>query len=563
MRRRTLVPWMTLFALALIVAPAGQAAAESGATAAIASAHPLATAAGHEVFKRGGNAFDAAVAVAAALAVVEPYSSGLGGGGFWLLHRARDGFQVMVDARETAPRKAALEIFVDDSGKPIRETMTEGGKSAAIPGAPAALAHVARRYGTLPLSVSLAPAIRYAADGFKVDPRFTRIATMREGRLRSNPDAARIFLEGKRVPQPGDLLRQPELATTLKRLADSGAAGFYTGSVARTLVESVNRNGGVWQLSDLAAYRVNERAPVRFQYRGATITAAALPSAGGIALAQSLNMLERFTSSDARAPDAAHLVVESMRRAFQDRARYLGDPDFVPVPVERLISKEYAQSRAATIDPAAATRSDSLGKERLAHAGSPNTTHLSVIDAEGNRVAATLTINWLFGSGIVAGDTGVLLNNEMDDFTFDPEVPNSYRLHGGSANAVAPGKRPLSSMTPAFVEDAKGVLILGAPGGPRIVSQALLAILDYVGTPDVDLERIVRAPRYHHQWWPDRVEIEPGGFPPEWSAALEAKGHQLQTAGRQWGNLQLVFKSKKTGAAQAASDPRGLDVGWY
>ncbi len=308
---------------------------------------------------------------------------------------------------------------------------------------------------------------------------------------------------------------------------------------------------------------MTERSPVRFQYRGATITAAALPSAGGIALAQSLNMLERFTSSDARAPDAAHLVVEAMRRAFQDRARYLGDPDFVTVPVERLVSKEYAQSRAATIDPAAATRSESLGEGRVALAGSPNTTHLSVIDAEGNRVAATLTINWLFGSGIVAGDTGVLLNNEMDDFTFNPEVPNSYRLHGGGANAVAPGKRPLSSMTPAFVEDAKGVLILGAPGGPRIVSQALLAILDYVGAPSVDLERIVRAPRYHHQWWPDRVEIEPGGFPPEWRAALEAKGHQLQTAGRQWGNLQLVFKSKKTGAAQAASDPRGLDVGWY
>ncbi len=236
MRRRTCVLWITLCALALTVAPAGPAvAAEGDATAAIASAHPLATAAGHEILKRGGNAFDAAVAVAAALAVVEPYSSGLGGGGFWLLHRARDGFQVMVDARETAPRKATLEMFVDDSGKPIPGTMTESGKSAAIPGAPAALAHVARRYGTLPLSASLAPAIRYAADGFKVDPRFARITAMRERRLHSSPDAARIFLGGKRVPQPGDLLRQPELAATLQRLATGGVAGFYTGSVARTL----------------------------------------------------------------------------------------------------------------------------------------------------------------------------------------------------------------------------------------------------------------------------------------------------------------------------------------
>jgi len=254
-----------------------------------------------------------------------------------------------------------------------------------------------------------------------------------------------------------------------------------------------------------------------------------------------------------------------MRRAFQDRTRFLGDPDFVAVPVERLVSKDYAQRRAAGINPAAATRSDALGEERVARAEGSNTTHLSVVDAEGNRVAATLTINWLFGSGIVAGKTGVLLNNEMDDFSFDPAVPNSYRLHGSNANAVAPGKRPLSSMTPAFVEDEKGVLVLGAPGGPRIVSQVLLAILDYVGARPgaVDIERIVQAPRYHHQWWPDRVEIEPGAFAPEWRAALEAKGHRLQATGRAWGNLQLVFKARATGAAQAASDPRGLDVGWY
>jgi gamma-glutamyltranspeptidase/glutathione hydrolase len=553
-------PW---FALALVIAPLSQArAAEEARSAAIASAHPLATAAGHEILKRGGNAFDAAVAVAAALAVVEPYSSGLGGGGFWLLHRARDGFQVMVDARETAPRLAAREMFVDDDGRPTRASTT-GGKSAGIPGAPAALAHVARRYGSLPLSVSLAPAIGYARDGFKVDPRFARIAQMRERVLLSNPDTARIFLDGKHAPQAGHLLRQPELAATLERLASAGVDGFYSGTVARALVESVNGNGGVWQLADLADYRIVERAPVRFQYRGATITSAALPSAGGIALAQTLNILERFAPSNPRTPDNAHLAIEAMRRAFQDRARYLGDADFVAVPVDRLVSRDYAQRRAASIDPASATRSDALGEEQPAQAASPNTTHLSVIDAEGNRVAATLTINLLFGSGIVGGDTGVLLNNEMDDFTFTPDTPNSFRLRGGSANAVAPGKRPLSSMTPTFVEDGRGVLVLGAPGGPRIVSQVLMAILDYVEAPDIDLGEIVRAPRYHHQWWPDRVEIEPEGFSPEWRAALEAKGHQLQSASRQWGNLQLVFKSKRTGAAQAASDPRGLDVGWY
>ena len=549
----------------VLLCAAGGVPAQQGGTAAIASAHPLATAAGHEVLKRGGNAFDAAVAVAAALAVVEPYSSGLGGGGFWLLHRARDGFEVMVDGRETAPRLAVREIFLDADGKPSNAAAAEGGKAAAIPGTPAALAHVARTYGRLPLAASLAPAIRYAREGFPADPRYVRIAALRERRLQSHPDTARIFLVDGSAPAAGHVLRQPELGGTLERLASAGVAGFYDGAVARALVESVNGNGGVWQLSDLADYRVVERAPVRFHYRGAAITAAALPSAGGIALAQTLRMLERFAPADVRASGAAHYVIEAMRRAFHDRARFLGDPDFVSVPVDRLVSRDYARRRAASIDPAAATPSDALGEERVALPGSANTTHLSVIDAEGNRVAATLTINWLFGSGIVAGTTGVLLNNEMDDFSFDPAVPNSYRLHGSHANAVAPGKRPLSSMTPVFVEDGKGVLVLGAPGGPRIVSQILLAVLDYVEAPHakLDLERIVRAPRYHHQWWPDRVEIEPGAFPPEWRAALEAKGHRLQPAGRAWGNMQLVFKSKTTGIAQSANDPRGEDVGWY
>jgi gamma-glutamyltranspeptidase/glutathione hydrolase len=551
--------------VAVLIAWRPGAAAQQAGNAAIASAHPLATAAGHEILKQGGNAFDAAVAVAAALAVVEPYSSGLGGGGFWLLHRARDGFQVMVDGRETAPRRAVREIFLDASGKPGGAAAAEGGKAAAIPGTPAALAHVAHTYGRLPLAASLAPAIRYAREGFPTDPRYVRIAAMRERRLQSSTDAARIFLVDRRAPPAGHVLRQPDLGGTLERLAAAGPAGFYEGAVARALVESVNGHGGVWQLSDLADYRVVERAPVRFRYRGATITAAALPSAGGIALAQTLNMLERFPPADARAPGAAHYVIEAMRRAFHDRARFLGDPDFVPVPVDGLLSKDYALRRAAGIDPASATPSGALSEERAALPGSVNTTHLSVIDAEGNRVAATLTINWLFGAGIVAGTTGVLLNNEMDDFSFDPEVPNSYRLHGSHANAVAPGKRPLSSMTPAFVEDGKGVLVLGAPGGPRIVSQVLLAVLDYLQAPagGLDLDRIVRAPRYHHQWWPDLVEIEPGAFPPEWRAALEAKGHRLQPARRAWGNMQLVFKSKITGVAQAVNDPRGEDVGWY
>jgi gamma-glutamyltranspeptidase/glutathione hydrolase len=287
-----------------------------------------------------------------------------------------------------------------------------------------------------------------------------------------------------------------------------------------------------------------------------------LPSAGGIALAQSLQMLERFETVDPRSPRDAHLVVEALRRSFRDRAAYLGDADFGAVPVERLASRAYATQRAATINPAAATRSEAPERDPGV-GGSGNTTHLSVVDAAGNRVAATLTINLLFGSGVVARGTGVLLNNEMDDFTVHADVPNSFRLRGGEANAIAPGKRPLSSMTPTFVEDSKGVLVLGAPGGSRIVSQVLLAVMDYVRAPALDLAAIVGAPRYHHQWWPDRVEVEPEGFPAQWRAALEAKGHRLEPARRKWGNMQAVFKSKQTGVAEAVSDPRGADVGSF
>jgi gamma-glutamyltranspeptidase/glutathione hydrolase len=508
------------------------------------------------MLNRGGNAFDAAVAVAAVLAVVEPYASGLGGGGLWLLHRATDGRQVMVDARETAPAAVKPELFIDASGKPIRAATTRGGTAAAIPGAPAALVHVADRYGALPLAASLAAAIRHAREGFPVDERYARLSASRERLLRDNAEASRIFLEDARAPRAGWRLRQPELAATLELLARDGSRGFYEGTIALALVDAVNRAGGVWQLSDLSAYRAIEREPLRFQYRGASVTTAALPSAGGIALAQTLQMLERFEVLDAREPRDAHLVIEALRRAFRDRAAHLGDPGFVAVPVERLTSRAYANEQAATIRPEAATAS--APQERgTGGAGSGNTTHLSVVDAAGNRVAATLTINLLFGSGILAPGTGVLLNNEMDDFTVRADVPNAFRLRGGEANAIAPGKRPLSSMTPTFVEDAKGVLVLGAPGGSRIVSQVALAVLDYVHAPAVDLGAILRAPRYHHQWWPDRVEVEPDGFPAQWRAALAAKGHRLEHGRRRWGNMQVVFKAKPEGAAQAASDPRG------
>ena len=558
---------MRRFALAFTVwvalCSAAGVAAQAPPGAAIASAHPLATDAGHRVLREGGNAFDAAVAVAAALAVVEPYSSGLGGGGFWLLHRASDGRQVMIDARETAPARVSMSQYLDQAGKPIAGATVQGGTAAAIPGVPAGLVLLAQKYGRLALPRSLAPAIALARDGFKVDGRFARIAKLRERFLAARAETARIFLDGEQAPAAGFLLRQPHLALTLEALAREGRDGFYRGRVAQALVAAVNGAGGVWQPDDLENYRALERTPVKFTYRGATIVSAALPSAGGLTLAQSLNILETFPPGASRSPAQAHLVAEALRRGFQDRSRYLGDGDFVAVPADKLTSKSYARSRAASIDSAAATPSDVLTAAAAVGSESGNTTHYSVIDAEGNRVGATLSINFLFGSGIVAGDTGVLLNNEMDDFSLAPDIPNAYRLRGAGANAIAPRKRPLSSMTPTFVEDAKGVLVLGAPGGSRIISMVLLGVLDYVDQREVDPNRLVAAPRYHHQYWPDRLEIEPDSFSAEWLAALEAKGHKLQAAGRRWGNMQAVFKAHASGEAAAANDPRGADIAWY
>jgi gamma-glutamyltranspeptidase/glutathione hydrolase len=537
-------------------------AAHAQQTAAIASAHPLATEAGHEILKRGGNAFDAAVAVAAALAVVEPYSSGLGGGGFFLLHRVADNMQVMIDARETAPAGVKPEHYIDAAGNPVKGATMLGGTASGIPGTPAGLAHLARVYGTLPLADTLAPAIKLARDGFAVDGRYARIAKIREGVLRKLPEASRIFLADGQALTQGYLLKQPELAQTLARLAGEGAPGFYAGPVARALVDSVNAAGGAWQLSDLERYRVVERAPVRVTYRGAMITTAALPSAGGIALTQAFGMLEHLKPAGVSDSESAHTIAEVLRRVFRDRMQ-LGDADYVKVPVAALVDKNHIKQIAASISPKAATPSEKLGPPPGDKTESYNTTHFSVIDSAGNRVGATLTVNWIFGSGLVAKGTGVLLNNEMDDFTLRADLPNSYRLRGSAANAIAAGKRPLSSMTPTFVEDERGVLILGAPGGSRIISMVLLGVLEHLRVPQVDVKRLVAMPRYHHQFWPDHIEVEPEAFSAEWRAALQDKGHVIRQVNRPWGNMQAVFKSKATGEAQAASDPRGSDVAWY
>jgi gamma-glutamyltranspeptidase/glutathione hydrolase len=391
-----------------------------------------------------------------------------------------------------------------------------------------------------------------ARDGFPTDARYAWIAGLREAKLKTDPHTAEIFLDHGAVPAPGFILRQPELARTLQAIAARGRDGFYQDDVAGRMVAAVQAGGGIWELEDLQRYAVVERAPQRFTYRGARITCASLPSAGGLTMAESLQILERFPLASFDPVERIHLVVEALRRGYQDRARYLGDPDFVPAP-DWLGTRAYADRRAATIDLQRATPS-----ERLAAMGEgDNTTHFSVVDRDGNRVAATLSINLPFGAGVMAGDTGVLLNDEMDDFAIAPDVPNAYRLIGASANQIDARKRPLSSMTPTFVEDERGVLVLGTPGGSRII------ILEYVDGGRPDIERLVSAPRYHHQYLPDAIEYEPGAFPPAWVDALKAKGHTVQEGRRRWGNMQAVYVDRASGEARSYNDPRGKGGGQF
>ncbi len=533
-------------------------------TVAVAAAHPLAAQAGYEILAQGGNAFDAAVAVSAALAVVEPYASGIGGGGFWLLHRARDRFETMIDARETAPGKITAAMFIGADGQPIPRGTLEGGLAAAIPGLPAGLAHVAKKYGKLPLKVSLAPAIRMAREGFRIDERYRQMSETRLELLQTEPALKKLFLDGGAIPGEKFSLRQPDLAATLTAISKSGGAGFYAGPLARELVNGANAAGGVWQMSDLTKYRVIERKPVKFTYQNLSITSAALPSSGGLTLAQSLNILEYTPFGRSDAKTQAHYVAEAMRRAFQDRARYLGDPIFTTAPADELQDKIYAARRAMTINPNEATPSATLDDTATKKTEGSSTTHFSIIDRAGNRVAGTLSINTPFGAGVIAGKTGVLLNNTMDDFALSPGVPNAYGLVGSEANAIKPGKRPLSSMSPTFVEDERGILILGTPGGSRIISMVLLGILDYASSSTFDVQKMVGAPRFHHQYLPDRIEVEPDGFDSEMLEQLSGLGHKVDIAKRRWGNMQAVFFDKKSGQTEVGNDPRGIGgLAWY
>jgi gamma-glutamyltranspeptidase/glutathione hydrolase len=548
------------FCVLVLLLPLAAAAADRRVPddAAIASAHPLATEAGIEILGQGGNAFDAAVAVSAALAVVEPYSSGIGGGGFWLLQRA-DGFEVFVDGREVAPAAATADMYLDEHGAPVPKRSLEGPLAAGIPGQPAALAHIAAKFGRLTLAQNLVPAMRLAEDGFPVYERLQAGLRAKRSLLRRWPGAQGVFLPGGDLPAVGAVLRQPELAETLRALVENGHEGFYAGPVAERLIAGVRANGGIWTAADLEAYRVRERAPLRAEYRGVRITTAPPPSAGGVALIEILNVLSGFDLGALDGAARKHLVVEAMRRAYRDRAEFLGDPDFVEVPVERLTHPYYAAGLRAAIRTDRAMPSAFLPGIQPTETGT-QTTHLSVLDGEGNRVAATLSINFWFGSGFMPEGTGVLLNNEMNDFSVKPGVPDGYQLVGADANAIAPGKRMVSSMTPTILESSEGLAILGTPGGSRIISMVLLGALAWMD--GADAAEMAALPRYHHQYLPDRLSHEADALSAEERSALESMGHELAATEDSYGNMHVVTWDFASGEVAAASDPRGVGAGY-
>jgi gamma-glutamyltranspeptidase/glutathione hydrolase len=566
---------LLLFYTAVLIQPvAADEAIPYKSQAAVASAHPLATQAGLDIMREGGNAFDAAVAVSAALAVVEPYSSGIGGGGFYLLHKVQQskdssgktddidrpaskrGRYIMVDARERAPLRSHADMYLDDAGDVISNASINGALSAGIPGSPAAMVHLAEKYGELTLAQSLAPAIRYAREGFPVDAHYQRMATFRRDAFLQNDAASSIFLKDGEVPELETLIIQADLADTLELIATSGHAGFYEGELALNMVKDVRKHGGIWTMKDLGTYEIKERAPEVTIYKGMKVVAASLPSSGGLVISEILNMLSHYELNKMDEVQQIHVIVEAMRRAYRDRAEYMGDPDYIEVPVDRLVSAQHTRQLLETLSLESATPSDSLKAVAQPSGDGTDTTHFSVIDKQGNKVSATLSINYPFGSCFVPRGTGVLLNDEMDDFVSKPGVPNVYGLVGSHANAIEPGKRMLSSMTPSIIETRDEVAIIGTPGGSRIITMVLLGMIGFYDGLTAD--EIVNTGRFHHQYLPDEISYEPGALDEELVSALEALGHNTREMDYEYGNMQLIIVDKQSGEIDAASDGRGV-----
>lgn len=524
-----------------------------GAGGAVASRSMIASQVGAEVLRKGGNAVDAAVATGFALAVTYPSAGNLGGGGFMVIRMA-DGTLAANDHRETAPGAASRRMYQDENGAVVAGLSTDSHLAVGVPGSVDGLLAVLRKFGTRKREELMQPAIDLAENGFPLPRDIARSLLERRQDFVKHPSSAKKFFKAKGEPYAaGETFRQPDLAASLKRVQAEGREGFYSGQTADLLVAEMRLGGGLISHADLANYRSVWRDPIRGSYRGHEILSMPPPSSGGVLLVQMLNMLEAYDLGGMGFGSAAamHHIIEAERRAYADRAEHLGDSDFYPVPVSRLIDKAYARERFADFDPGRASRSAEVGAGAMPPPESPDTTHVSVIDAQGNAVAFTTTLNLSYGSKIVAEGTGILLNNEMDDFSAKPGAPNAFGLLGGEANAIAPGKRMLSSMTPSIVvKDGAALLVTGSPGGSTIITTTLQVIVNLIDH-GMSLSDAVGQPRFHHQWLPDRVIYETPGFSPDTLAKLRAMGHE-----------NLLPYSFGRGIGDANSALRGAD-GFY
>ncbi len=587
------------------------AAAPSGAQRApveashgiVASASLLASSAGVDILRRGGNSIDAAVATAFALAVTYPRAGNLGGGGFAVL-RLADGRTASVDFRETGPAGAWRDLYLDAQRNVIPDRSTVGDLAAGVPGTVAGLGLLLEKYGShrITWSQAVEPARELASKGFRVTPALARDLRAGADLLERFPESKRVFLRGGRFYQAGEWFRQPELAATLRRIQRAGAREFYEGETAALITEEMRAHGGLITRADLSAYRPVERAVLRGSYRGYEIVTMPPPSSGGVALLQMLGMLEPYDVAALGLNSAAkvHLFAEVMRRAFRDRAQYLGDPDFVSVPVARLLDPAYLARQMVDFNPARASNNEALKSAEALESGdagpgkggvapgvaaarsnvslaheSSQTTHFSIVDSAGNAVSVTYTLNGLWGNGVTVPGAGFLLNNEMDDFAAKVGVPNSFGLIQGDSNAIAPGKRPLSSMTPTIAsKNGQPFLITGSPGGPTIINTVLLVLTNVIDH-GLSLTEAVDAPRFHHQWQPDRIDHEGFFASPDTLAILEGEGYTLATRGpyphapktgvRSWGDAESILIDPASGLRQGANDLRSADsaaVGW-
>ncbi|EJF5079179.1 gamma-glutamyltransferase [Salmonella enterica] len=524
----------------------------------VASVDAMATQVGVDILKQGGNAVDAAVAVGYALAVTHPQAGNLGGGGFMLL-RTKDGATTAIDFREMAPANATRDMFLDEQGNPDSKKSLTSPLASGTPGTVAGLSLALEKYGSLPLNSVVRPAIKLAQEGFIVnDALADDLKTYGSEVLPHHENSKAIFWKDGELLKKGDKLVQQDLANSLTMIAENGPDAFYKGEIARQIAQQMQQGGGLITTDDLAAYQAVERTPVSGEYRGYQIFSMPPPSSGGVHIVQILNILENFDMKKYGfgSADAMQIMAEAEKYAYADRSEYLGDPDFVNVPWQALTSKAYAKSIAGQIDINKAKPSSEIRPGKLAPYESDQTTHFSVVDKDGNAVAVTYTLNTTFGTGIVAGNTGILLNNQMDDFSAKPGVPNVYGLVGGEANAVGPKKRPLSSMSPTIVvKDGKTWLVTGSPGGSRIITTVLQMVVNTIDF-GMNVAEATNAPRFHHQWLPDELRVEKG-FSPDTLKLLEQKGQKVALK-EAMGSTQSIMVGPD-GELYGASDPRSVD----